>query len=260
MTIYLDAVFFLNFYFDFILLLTVSITLKLNTKLSRLIIGSLIGSLSFFSLFINFTTITLFLFKILLSLVIIIVTFGTKKIISCLSYFYMTSTVLGGFLYFLNLSFSESHQGLIFTYQNYSISFLFLIIISPIILYIYYKQRKKLIFYAKLMKVSIKLKNGKILNLNGFIDTGNNLIDPITNKKIILISKKLLKGIVKINKPIYVAYESLNNHGLLKCLSLSYLEINGIRRVDYLLGISENNLIKNDVECVLNAKCEEDFL
>ena len=262
MTIYLDALFFLNFFFDFLLLLTVSITLKRNVKLRKVFFGSLIGSISIFSLFLNFNNITLFLFKIILSLIMISITFGIKDkkyLINNMAYFYMTSVVLGGFLYFLNLSFRENVSGLMFVYDDVSINYLFLVIISPIILYIYYKQRREVSFYNKIVPVTFSFYNGKTLKINGFIDTGNKLIDPITKKKIVLINKKKLKGVVSIRSPMYVPYNTLNHHGLIKCIKLSSIEIFGIKKSDYLLGISEDDLLNDGVDCLLNFKCLEDF-
>ena len=146
MTIYLDVLFILNLFFDFILLLTVNNTLKRNAKLKRIFFGSFLGSLSIFTLFIPISSFLLFFLKIFLGLLMCIITFGLKDkkyTIENVSYLYMTSTILGGFVYFLNLSFSESHYNLIFTYDTISINYLFLVIISPIMLYIYVKQRKE---------------------------------------------------------------------------------------------------------------------
>ena len=119
MTVYVDLVFFLNLFFDFLLLLTVNNTLKRNTSLKRIFLGALVGSITIFTLFLSISSILLFLFKIVLSILMCTISFGIKDkkyVIQNLSYFYMTSTVLGGFLYFLNLTFAESHYGLIFSY------------------------------------------------------------------------------------------------------------------------------------------------
>ena len=158
MTIYLDVVFFLNFFFDFLLLLTVNNTLRRNSSLKRLFLGALIGSLTIFLFFISMTSLVLFLIKVLSSILMCVVSFGLKDrryTIQNLSYFYMTSTVLGGFLYFLQLSFSEQQNGLIFTYDNISISYVFLVIISPIMLYIYIKQRREVSHYERFYEVKI---------------------------------------------------------------------------------------------------------
>jgi len=55
----------------------------------------------------------------------------------------MESVILGGFLYFLDTEFSYKHEGLIFYFNALSINFILLLIISPIILYLYIRCLKK---------------------------------------------------------------------------------------------------------------------
>ena len=53
MKVYIDIVFFTNFLFDFILLLSVNIILKRNMKIYRIILGALTGTLTLLMLFIR---------------------------------------------------------------------------------------------------------------------------------------------------------------------------------------------------------------
>ena len=62
MIIYLDLIFFINFAYDFLLLLTVAMTLKRKVKIIRIIIASLIGAFSIFLLFLNINEIIAFIF------------------------------------------------------------------------------------------------------------------------------------------------------------------------------------------------------
>ena len=149
MTIYLDLLFLLNLFFDFLLLLTVNNTLKRNASLKKIFLGALIGSSTIITVFFPFNTLTLLM---------CVTSFGLKDkkyTIQNLSYFYMTSTVLGGFLYFLNLNLTEKHEGLIFTYDKLSINYIFLVISTPILLYAYYKQRKSEKNYQNYYKITI---------------------------------------------------------------------------------------------------------
>lgn len=256
MIIYLDALFFLNFFFDFLLLMTVSITLKRNAQIKRLFLGSVLGSLSTFFLFFSFNQFSLFLFKLFLAIGMNLIAFGLKDkkyFFQNLSYFYMTSTVLGGFLYFLNLTFSEEVQGMIFIKKDFSINYAFLILVSPLILFLYLKQRKEINHYQQIIPVTIYFRNGKRLSITGFMDTGNKLMDPITKKHIILVNRQKLKGIVPIRSPMYVPYHSLNHHGILKCISIDFMEIDGKKFSNYLVGLSEKDLLKDGVECILNS-------
>ena len=109
MKVYLDYVFFLNFSFDFLLLLTVSIILRRNIPIKRIILGALVGGISIFLSFIKLNSIQLFLFKLIISILMIIVPFSYKNIrytIKNISYLYLSSIVFGGALNLLNIQFS----------------------------------------------------------------------------------------------------------------------------------------------------------
>ena len=261
MTIYIDLVFFLNFFFDFVLLLTVNNTLKRNVKMKRLFLGAFVGSITIFFLFLPISSFWLFWIKIFLGILMCLATFGIKDrkyLIQNLGYLYMTSTVLGGFLYFLNLTFSESHYGLVFTYNTISINYLFLVIFSPLMLYIYVKQRKEKNHYENCYAVTIYFLNGKVLTLNSFLDTGNTLTDPITKKKVIVVNKEKIPFPLK--QILYVPYQTVKDHGLMKCIKIKAIEINGNTSTNYLVGISEHAFLEDGVDCLLNAKCMEEFL
>ena len=260
MTIYIDLVFFLNFFFDFVLLLTVNNTLKRNVSLKRIFLGSVIGSITILFLFLPISSFLLFIIKILLGFLMCIVSFGIKDrkyLLQNVSYLYMTSTVLGGFLYFLNLTFSESHYGLIFAYDTISVNYLFLVIFSPIMLYIYVKQRREANQYAKYYPVTIYFLNGQKITLNSFLDTGNTLTDPITKKKIVVVNKS------KIPAPkayYYVPFQTVKSHGLMKCIKIKAIEIKGMKSSNYLVGIGEEDFLEDGIDCLLNSYCLEDLL
>lgn len=261
MKVYVDLIIFLNFYLDFLLLITTSITLKRNSSLKRILFGTIVGSISIFFLFFNVGNFLLFFLKLAIAILMVIGTFGYKNLkytLNNLGYFYMISVILGGFLYYLNLEFSYTHIGFIFINKGISINAIFLILISPLILYVYYRQAKKMkATYNLVYQVVISLKNKKILNLKGFLDTGNKLIDPITNKPILLIQK----GIVdEVKENIYfIPFHSLGNHNLLKCFKPEYIEIENKRYNNYLIGISDKKFSMEGVECILNNRILEDL-
>ena len=133
----------LNFCFDFILLLSVSILLRRNVSIYKIILGAFFGGLSILFLFFKINNLTLFLLKIVISIVMTLISFGYKSFkytLRNLLYLYMASIVLGGFLYLLNNEFSLKNNGIVFINNGLSINFVFLIIFSPIIIYLYIKQ------------------------------------------------------------------------------------------------------------------------
>lgn len=76
MKIYIDVVFFINFMFDLLLLISVGLERKIVAKLSRLLLGAFLGSLSIFFLFLPLNSLTLFLLKAGVSLLMIATSFG----------------------------------------------------------------------------------------------------------------------------------------------------------------------------------------
>jgi len=263
MTIYLDLILLLNFAFDFLLLLAVNIVLKRNAKLKRIFLGSLLGSLSILFLFIKLNSLTLFLLKFIVSILMTLITFkynSFKYTFNNLIYLYMISTILGGFLYFLNIEFSYKQDGVVFYFNGLSVNFIILLLLSPIIIYVYIKQTKGLKNnYSCYYKIDIVLKNDQIITLNAFLDTGNKLKDPITKKGIILINKDVIKGKYNIRSPMYVPFNTLNNHGLLKCFSPKYIIINNKIYNNYLIGLSDNKINIDGIDCLLNYKLMEEL-
>ena len=259
--IYIDLVLLINFFFDLLLLCALKIILKRNIKFFKLILGALFGSLSVFLLFLKINSIQLFAFKILISIIMLLLSFGYKNIRYFFKNFvslYVISSILGGFLYLLNIQFSYKHKGLIFFHNGLSINIIFLVLISPLIIYIYIKENKLLKnIYGNYYKVKIVFNKNKELNLNGYLDTGNNLQDPISHKMIILVNRKLVENIINIKNPIYVPYKSINHEGLLECLKAQEIYVNKTLIKNTLIGLSNQAFALDDITCLLNNKIRE---
>ena len=140
MKVYLDLVMFINFFLDFLLLLGVSIILKRNASIKRVILGSFFGGISILILFVPMNNIMLFIFKFIISVIMILISFGYssfKYTFINLLYLYILSIFLGGFLYFLNDQFCIERKGFILINNGFSITMLFILLISPIVIYLY---------------------------------------------------------------------------------------------------------------------------
>ena len=259
MKIYVDLVIILNFLFDLLLLFGVAVILRRQTNLKRLLLGAIIGGITILSMFIEMNNISLFLIKILVSIIMCLITFGYKNIrytLNNLCYFYTSSIILGGGLYFLNLQCSYKNEGLLFYYNGLSINFIILIILSPIIIYAYVKQGINLKNnYSNYYNIDIYLNNGEVISATSFLDTGNKLEDPYKKRPIILLNKDLIKINYNIHKLLLVPYESLNNHGLLKCIIPKSVYIQGVGfRDNFLIGISNEEILIDGVDCILSPK------
>ncbi len=239
--IYIDELIMLNFIIDFLILKTTSSILKLNTKTSRLIISSIVGEISLLYLFVSFNNIELTLFKLLIGIIMNLISFGyinLKDFIKNLLYFYMFSFFLGGTLYYLKI---ES----LVKYKYY-------ILLIPIIMNILKKLTYNLKNIIKLRhKVTIYLKNGNVLYLNGYMDTGNTLVDPYTNKNVIIINKDIKE------KFFLVPFKTIENSSLLKCFKPKKVYIDGIgERNDIVVGVTNKKF--NGFNCLLNYNLMEE--
>lgn len=258
MKIYLDLIMLLNFAIDFILLLTVSLILKRNVKITRIMLGAFIGGISILFLFFDINSVLLFLFKLIISILMILITFGYRSIkytLVNLLYLYMSSIILGGFLYLLNLEFSYKNMGIIFFNKGLSINFIFLIIFSPLILYIYIKQTKNLRYnYSNYYNIEIINKNKKY-KYTAYMDSGNVLVDSLTKKSVILIDKRKL--LFNIKEFRLIPYIGVNGSNMIKVVKIDKLLFNNKEYSNILLGIMDK-IGLDGVDVILNRKLLEE--
>ncbi len=239
MKVYLDLVFFINFLLDFLILLTVKIILKRNIKFTRILFGSMVGALSTFFLFYNISSFTLLFFKMVISILMIITTFGIKDkeyFIKNFIYLYLVSIILGGFLYFVNIEFS---------YNN----IIYVLLLSPIILYLYIKQVKELKVVNSFIYTVSFIYNRKRYTYSAYLDTGNKLIDPYTHKPVIIIYDKS----IDVKNPIYIPYNTVDNTGLLKAFKVNKIIINNKEiNKKVIVALSNKPFKINGVDMLLN--------
>ena len=239
--IYIDELIFYNFLIDYIILSTLAELLKCNVQKIRIIYSSLLGELLIISLFFSINNYLLFLFKIILGFIMVLTTFGYndyKSLIKNTIYFFILNYFLGGFLLYLK---NES----VFKYKYF-------IFFVPFIMkvYKYFAYNLKNILRLK-HKVTIYLNNGKIMYLNGYMDTGNTLTNPYNNKKVIIINKKIKE------KFYLVPYKTIDNTSLIKCFNPKKVYIDGIgERNDVCVGIINKKFI--GYNCLLNYKLLEE--
>lgn len=260
MTVYVDLIFFINFFYDLLLMLTVSSVLKRRVKFYRHLLSAFLGAVSLGLLFINTSNFILFIMKILISIGMCLVSFNyisLRYTFNNLTYLYMASVILAGFLYFLNVEFSYAHVGMLFIFEGMSINYIVLLIIAPVILFYYLWSNKKIKnTYSLYYHVDIVFDEQKISCLALF-DNGNSLKDPVSGKAVIIVSPKLLKGIYNIRSPIYVPYSTVSGSALMRCFKPSFIMLNNHKIYNYLVG--ESNYRFNDgINCILNIKLLED--
>ena len=246
MVIYIDLLIILNFLYDYLIMYIVSIVLKRQLNKKRLLLSSLIGELSILILILNINYILLIILKIILAIIMNLITFNYKTMkytIINISYFYMISIILGGFIYYCYLN---------------NINYIIIMIFIPILLMIYIIQNNMKYKYQNYYSVVININNKHKLNVVGYLDTGNNIIDPISLKPIIIINKELIKYKIKYYR--YVPIQVLNNNLLLKCIKIDNIIINNKKISNVLLGISDTKINIDGVNCLLNNKLRKEII
>lgn len=257
MEIYLDLLIIFNSLFDYVLLSSVNYILRRNVSFKRILLSSLLGNISLLLLEVN-DEILFFLLKILGAVVINVVCFGYrdfKNLVKNVAYFYLVSMLMGGVVYFFKSQFIFSDGGLILNSDLFK--YLVVIFVSLLVIYLYLFKFKELRNqYSSYYNCLIYLDDNNSVRVSGFLDTGNKLKDPYSNKNIILVNRSIL-GDLKLINPLYVPYNSLNNHGLLECFKVKKIVIDGKENSDFLLGISEENMFIDGIDCILNVSIME---
>lgn len=257
MKIYLDIIFIINLLFDFLLLLTVSIILRRKLKISRLLIGSLLGGLSIFLLFIKISSLELFIFKIVISILMILITFGRVGFIKNITYLYFTSIVLGGFIYFLNNQLSYKVEGLVFINNGYSINIILLLFISPIIMYFFIKQnqdmKRNISNYHSVIIIYKKVE----YKYNAFLDTGNKLKDPYKLRPVSI----LFDNSINIDKYLIIPYNGLDKTGIMNAFVADKMIIDNKYVIEKpVIALSKDKFNLDESEIILNSSYGDIFL
>lgn len=221
-TIYLDFIWALNFLFDFILLILTSLFVKRESQLRRLIFGAFIASLivPLTIIFPNYPFSTFF-GKIIYSLFIVLCAFPFKSLSSFLHTlfsFYFISFIVGGGLigvhYLINNPISMINNSLVTFNKGYGdpISWLFVLICFPFIALFtkrrFEKHTIEKVKYDQLYPVFITINDVKREAI-GYMDSGNQLVDPLTNYPVIIADKSLLMHWFNHNE--WLKIEELSN-------------------------------------------------
>lgn len=249
MVVYLDLIFLINLLFDTSLLLTVDVILKRHAKMSRIFLAALLGEASMITLFIDLNPFMNSLFKIALNLAMVMGAFshkGLKYTFYNALYLYLVGIILGGFEYYL---YNEFQIG-----STYSIKYLFILILSPLVLFIYYKLSTRFKSdYNNRHLLKVIYEDGTYEGI-GYLDSGNKLTCPINGKIIVLVEKEYIH--YHKLKLIPVPYNALNHHGLLYCFNPVSVFVDGIEYKDILIGLSEVKFNMDGVSALLNARME----
>lgn len=197
MVVYLDILMLENFLVNLFLLRITIQTIKKHTSTLRLLIASVLGSLYVLTVlmpWLKFFTTTPF--KIIVAFFMILITLGyrdLKGVFKGTAIFILYSMLLAGVTFYLALQDNSAlSSGAIiysFSYKNILLALMILyLMVNRIIMYV--KERKLLTSYVYDIEITV---NGIKTMVKTFLDTGNELREPVTNLPVIIVEKQLFK-------------------------------------------------------------------
>ena len=277
MVYYVEYVFLENFIIDFILLFITGKLIKRIIIIKRLILASFIGSLYVvLTFYIGKEFMTYFIVKFSISVLMIMIAFDSKGILTNIRViicFYITSLIMVGIisaLYYL-------------TYDKLTVNAIIIsIFIGYAALHFFFKEIRDRIAkhnYKRSVNINIGNKRKKI---RGYIDTGNELTDPVTGKPVMVVNIDCIKDIIdddlykrildfyhnksyenliKENKSVnlrIIKYNTISNKGeSMVCIVPDEIEIINDKRnlfIDALIGIHPKRISKDDYDALLFKK------
>lgn len=200
--IYADLLIVLNTVVTLIIIIVTSELLKIDSEKTRYIAGSFTGGV--FSLIIlapPLNAVLSFLLKLLISGIIVLLSFKLRSIkiyLKCFLLFNAVGLLLAGIMLAAGMLINDnavlSNNG--YVYTDFSVSSIILIICASFFLIkilnrkIFMKQKSDLIYDAEIQY------NGKKINIRAFYDSGNSLVDIFTGKPVIIVSLNEIQSLV----------------------------------------------------------------
>lgn len=258
--IYLDIVLLLCFIFNGAILSLVMYIMKQKKSFIKLLLGTTLATLYvpiiLYDLHSFFHTI---LGKIMYSIMIIIVTLGVKSlthVMKGLLTFYAISFLSGGMILSIHYMLAQTTDGrlqhiLLYVDNIYydEISLVVLLFGFPLTLMLTKRWTNQLVIhefsYNELYKLTLTWK-GSQFNTVGFIDSGNHLIDPLTNRPVIICDAQFLHQffekkdwericyVIKKNSPEKLPSHLMNKFTIVPCKT--------VLQDDYLYAIKPDKL------------------
>jgi len=204
-TVYLDQVFFGNLVMNYAILWATAKLGRTPAGKGRLAAGAALGAAYTLALFIPGCTLLLTVwFKIIASIMIISLTFAPlqpKKFFTCVCVFYLTSFFLGGLIfgiifYFQPVRIFNINGASLIISKNFWCGLLLGIIAFCVVVKVINPLLQKRVI-EKLFKLVLLIKfRGVQVQADAFLDTGNQLTDPMTKQAVIVVEYDVLKPLL----------------------------------------------------------------
>ena len=266
MEVYLDILILENTIVNSFLLSLTAQLMRRKVKFKFILLASFIGSL--YVMVLLFPVLQIFsslLFKLLISFVMILITFRIKDLyfnIKATVVYIFSSIILAGVCIFIQLN-SIKFGVLDLSLYNFTYKKLF---IAIMVVYLFanrtlsfLKDRNDVNGYVYDVDISI---NGTVKKIRAFLDTGNELREPSTNLPVIIVQKKLFANLtIEAKDKYYIPYMVIDGKkGMLEAFRPESVKIyskakasNKILNIEVIIAVSEIQLSKfNEYDALLS--------
>ena len=254
MVIYLDELILENFLVNLFLLSITFKGVKKKCSFTKQIISAFLGSLYVVVMVLpQLKPLNNKVTSVIVALVMIYICYGRgdkKSYIKATITYIFYSMVLAGITFYISINsknyFSINRNTFTFNYKKLMLAIIiFYLICERLITYI--KSRKNLFDYVYNLNIKIGEEN---IDVKGFLDTGNELREPITNLPVIVIERELLKNINIDSYTKYTISYSVVNGGCGKLL--------GFKPDDIVIKDENENILKESILAICDNKLSKE--
>jgi stage II sporulation protein GA (sporulation sigma-E factor processing peptidase) len=263
MEVYVDVLLLQNFIVNLFLLYIVMQTIRIRAKLRNMILSAALGAAYVLTLILpELKILTVLPVKIIMAFIMIFVILGAKnlwQVFKASVLYIIYSMLLCGFIVFIELnkgtSWLTALNTMNFTYKSTVIALMLLyIILHRCISYV--RDRNTIHNFTYIIEVGMDNFNAKI---KAFLDTGNELKEPVTNLPVIIIERDILQGIQLGNdSKLYIPYKVINGAtGRIEAFKPTYVKLyvdeDKFEYINAVIGLCDGHLSDvNDYNALLS--------
>ena len=255
MEVYLDIIFIENAIIDLFLMLVTLRLLRLKYRKDGIYIAAIIGGIYGLAPIVGSAVLSSTLLKIIVAIIMIILSLKEKvlsNIFKATIMFFMVSFILCGvtFMSLLSSSTYTIYGGM--STSDYSIRWILISIlfVGVIAIRVYDTIKERAVIDNFIYDIYIK-NDEKILMLKGFLDTGNELREPVTNLPCVIVENNYFNQFdIPDDKKFIIKYDTINEVGEVKGFKGNIMikneDSNSWTRVDAIVCGCERKLSKED--------------
>lgn len=255
MEIYIDVLLLENFIVNLFLLLLTMKLIHHKCKTSIMIFSSFLGGIYTLVLVIpELRIFSYFPFQIIMAIIMVWITCGKTSIINLLkttTTFLIVSFTLSGICFLFSIKENLYVLGENFSITKYSIKY---VILSFMILFIFidrisYYLKEQSFVNNYIFSVECYIENKQYI-FKGFLDTGNELKEPVTNLPCIIVDESLLSDVNFYGNNIYhIPYSTVKSNGTLAGIRVNNINIKDhgleFRKIDAIICPCSEQFSKN---------------